>query len=183
MNGTSHDTITDTMSSTIDDVTADGTTTDQASEATVASSRYLPPDPFSRRVLNPIVTRLVKMGVSMRGARELQVRGRSSGEWRSVPVNVLAVDGVSYLVAPRGTTQWVRNLRAAGVGRLRAGRRVDEFTAVEIDDADKTPILRAYLRAWAFEVGRFFDGVDVDSPDEDLAAVAAGFPVFRVVIA
>lgn len=167
------------MSDTIDDITTSDNTTSDTSEPGGAG-RYLAPDTITRRVMNPIVTRLVRIGVSVRGARQLQVRGRTSGEWRTVPVNLLELDGVSYLVAPRGNTNWVRNLRAAGIGRLRSGRRVDEFAAIEIDDADKAPILRAYLQAWAFEVGKFFDGVDADSSDAELASVAAGFPAFRI---
>ena len=116
------------------------------------------------------------------GARILHVRGRTTGEWRTTPVNLVDVDGSTYLVAPRGVTQWVRNLRAAGSGKLRKGRRFDGFTAVELDDAAKAPILRAYLDRWAFEVGQFFDGVAPDSPDEQLAEIAPGFPVFRVTI-
>jgi len=40
----------------------------------------------------------------------------------------------------------------------------------------------AHLREWALAVGKFFDGVDVDSPDERLAEIAPGFPVFRVTV-
>jgi len=122
----------------------------------------------------------VKLGFSVRGARQLQVRGRTSGEWRATPVNLLELDGRQYLVAPRGHTQWVRNLRVAGEGRLRRGRRVEEFTAVELDDAVKPAIIREYLRLWAFEVGRFFDGITVDSSDDELLAAAPGFPVFEI---
>lgn len=149
---------------------------------TAGEPRYITPDWATRHIANPIVTRLVKMGVSVRGARELHVCGRISGELRTVPVNLLEHDDVTYLVAPRGQTQWVRNLRAAGSGRLRVGRRIDEFTAVELDDADKAPILRAYLERWAFEVGKFFDGVDATSSDAELAEIAIGFPVFLVAI-
>ena len=86
-----------------------------------------------------------------------------------------------YLVAPRGETQWVRNLRANdGRGTLRLGRRSEQFTAVELTDAEKPPVLRAYLAAWAWEVGRFFDGLRADSPDADVAAAASGFPAFRL---
>lgn len=144
--------------------------------------RYLEPDLLTRRLLNPLVTHLVKMGFSVKGARELHVRGRSTGEWRTVPVNLLELEDATYLVAPRGNTQWVRNLRVAGGGRLGRGRRVTEFVAAEVADADKAPIVRAYLRAWAFEVGRFFEGVDADSSDERIANVAAGFPVFEVTL-
>ncbi len=148
--------------------------------AGAADHRYLTPDWATRRIFNPLVAGLVKLGISIRGARELHVRGRASGQWRTVPVNPLTIDSRRYLVAPRGHTQWVRNLRAAGAGRLRRGRRFEDFTAVELADADKTPIIREYLRAWAFEVGKFFDGITVDSTDAEIAAVAADFPVFEI---
>ena len=144
------------------------------------TDRYLAPDRFTRRVANPLMAWMVRRGLGVRGARQLEVRGRSSGEWRTTPVNPLTVDGERFLVAPRGETQWVRNLRVSGTGRLRIGRRVEEFAAAEVADADKTPILRAYLAAWAFEVGKFFEGVDADSTDDELAAEAPGFPVFRI---
>jgi deazaflavin-dependent oxidoreductase (nitroreductase family) len=136
---------------------------------------------FTRKVFNPAVARLTRWGVSLKGSRILSVPGRKSGQVRSTVVNLLTVDGVEYLVAPRGTTQWVRNLRAAGSGTLRVGRRVSRFDAVELADELKTPILRSYLEEWAWEVGRFFEGLSVKSSDDELQAAAAGFPVFRIV--
>ena len=144
------------------------------------TTRYLEPGTFTRKVFNPLVAVLTKLGVSLKGSRVLEVRGRTSGEPRTTVVNLLELDGVRYLVAPRGVTQWVRNLRAAGSGTLRLGRKVEHFVAVELPDAEKAPIIRNYLRAWAWEVGRFFDGLTADSPDADIAAAAPGFPVFRV---
>lgn len=143
------------------------------------STRYLRPGRADRMMMS-MMNGLSRLGVTVAGSRELAVRGRSSGEWRTVPVNVLTLDGERYLVAPRGHAQWVRNLRAAGEGELRRGRRAEHFTAVELDDAAKPAILREYLRRWAWEVGRFFDGIDADSTDEQLAGVAPGFPVFRL---
>lgn len=132
------------------------------------------------RAFNRIVAGLTRAGVSLWGSRILSVRGRSSGAWRSTPVNLLTVDGARYLVAPRGQTQWVRNLRAAGAGELRVGRRVERFTASELDDAAKPPVLRAYLDRWGWEVGKFFDGVDATADDATLARIAPDFPTFRV---
>ena len=132
-------------------------------------------------LFNAVVRWLTARGVSIWGSRVLAVRGRRSGEWRTVPVNLLTHDGVRYLVAPRGHTQWVRNLRAAGgVGELRLGRRAEAFVADEVADADKPEILRAYLRRWKFEVGVFFEGVDHTASDETLLAIAPGYPVFRL---
>ena len=147
---------------------------------TSTTTRYHAPGTFTRRVFNPMVARLTRWGISVKGSRVLEVRGRTSGELRSTVVNLLDVDGVRYLVAPRGETQWVRNLRAAGGGTLRVGRRIETFTAVELADAEKPAILRAYLKAWAWEIGKFFDGLKADSPDADIAAAASGFPAFRI---
>ena len=143
-------------------------------------ARYLVPDAFTRKVFNPLVARLTKWGISVKGSRILEVRGRTSGELRTTVVNLLTDDGVRYLVAPRGETQWVRNLRAAGTGTLRVGRRIESFAADELADEAKPAIIRAYLEAWAWEVGKFFDGLTADSTDAEIAAVAAGFPVFRI---
>ncbi len=110
----------------------------------------------------------------------LEVRGRKSGEWRRTPVNLLAYEGERYLVAPRGKTQWVRNLRVSGKGRLVIGRRVEDFSATELPDAERPPLLRAYLRRWKWEVGAFFGGVGPDAPEEELRRIASEHPVFRI---
>lgn len=108
------------------------------------------------------------------------VRGRSSGLPRATPVNLLTYDAARYLVAPRGHTQWVRNLRVAGSGELRLGRRREAFTAVELADDEKVPVLRAYLKRWKAEVGVFFGGVGAKSSDEELRRIAPDHPVFRI---
>lgn len=146
----------------------------------IDTDRYLAPGWLTRRIANPLMALLTRAGWSVRGSRVLHVRGRRTGDWQRVPVNPLTVDGVQYLVAPRGTTQWVRNIRAAGGGRLQLGRRITDIEVHEIDDVDvKAPLLQAYLRIWRSEVGAFFDGVDADSLDA-LRAVAPGYPVFEV---
>ncbi|MGX1806258.1 nitroreductase family deazaflavin-dependent oxidoreductase [Nocardia sp. NPDC055321] len=144
-----------------------------------AATRYILPsglDPIMNRVFNL----LPKLGISVLGSRLLAVRGRKSGEWRTTMVNILDSDGKRYLVAPRGHTQWVRNLRVAGSGELRLGRKVETFTAAEMPDADKVPVLREYLERWGWEVGRFFEGLTKNATDAELAAIAPGFPVFEI---
>ena len=142
-------------------------------------ARYIKPK-SATNFFNATVARLTRMGISVYGSRVLAVKGRKSGEWRTTPVNPLRVDGTRYLVAPRGNTQWVRNMRAAGAGELRIGRKVEPFTATEVADDAKPAILRAYLKRWKFEVGVFFDGVDAKAPEEKLREIAPGYPLFRV---
>ena len=144
------------------------------------NDRYVAPGWFTRNVFNRVVALLTRAGLSVWGSRVLQVRGRTSGEWRSVPVNLLTHDGRRYLVAPRGHTQWVRNLRVAGEGELRVGRRSESFRATELADDDKPPVLRAYLKRWKAEVGMFFGGVSATSSDDDLRRIAPDHPVFRL---
>jgi deazaflavin-dependent oxidoreductase (nitroreductase family) len=144
------------------------------------ADRYQRPGWFTEHVFNPVVAGLTRAGISVWGSRVLEVPGRKSGEPRRNPVNLLTVEGQRYLVAPRGHTQWVRNLRASGRGRLLLGRRSEPFTATELADDEKVPLLRAYLKRWRMEVGVFFGGVGPDSPDEELRRIAPDHPVFHI---
>jgi deazaflavin-dependent oxidoreductase (nitroreductase family) len=110
----------------------------------------------------------------------LEVKGRKTGEPRHTPVNLLTLDGTRYLVAPRGHTQWVRNMRAHPEGRLLLGRKAEEFSAAEVLDDEKPAILRAYLKRWKWEVGAFFGGVGPDASDDELRGIAPDHPIFRI---
>ena len=145
------------------------------------STHYQQPGFITRRVMNPAVAFLTRRGMSLAGSAVLGVPGRTSGEMRTTPVNPLTLDGTRYLLAARGHTQWVRNLRVSGWAELTVGRRTERVTAREITDpAEIVPILRAYLKVWAWEVGAFFQGVGADSTDEELAAIAPEHPVFVI---
>jgi deazaflavin-dependent oxidoreductase (nitroreductase family) len=118
------------------------------------ADRYQRPGWFTTHVFNRAVAALTRAGVSVAGSRILEVRGRKTGEPRRTPVNPLTYDGARYLVAPRGHTQWVRNLRVQGEGRLLLGRRAEPFAAVELPDED--------------------------SGDDELRRIAPDHPVFRI---
>jgi deazaflavin-dependent oxidoreductase (nitroreductase family) len=144
------------------------------------STRYVAPK-RATSVFNQAVSRLTRLGISVWGSRVLAVKGRRTGEWRTTPVNLLTRDDGRYLVAPRGNTQWVRNLRAADYrGELRLGRRTEPFRATELADDDKPPVLRAYLKRWRMEVGVFFDGVGPGASEAELRRIAPGYPIFRI---
>jgi deazaflavin-dependent oxidoreductase (nitroreductase family) len=155
-------------------------TTPTSATTPAGAPRYLKPDWFTAHVFNPAVAGLTRLGISVWGSRVLEVPGRTTGELRTTPVNLLTVDGHRYLVAPRSETQWVKNVRAAGGARLRVGRRVEEVVLTELADVDKPAIIRPYLVRWSWEVGKFFDGIDADSSDAELLAAAPGCPVFAV---
>jgi deazaflavin-dependent oxidoreductase (nitroreductase family) len=143
--------------------------------------RYLAPDWFTANIFNPFVGWLAERGVSVYGSRVLAVRGRKSGQWRTTPVNPLTYNGQRYLVAPRGVTEWVRNIRASHAAELRLGSRAEPIRVEEIVDTDKPDLLRHYLRHWKWEVGQFFEGVGPDAPESELQRIAPNHPVFRIV--
>jgi deazaflavin-dependent oxidoreductase (nitroreductase family) len=144
------------------------------------ADHYRAPGWFTRNVANRMVAFLTRRGMSVLGSRVVAVRGRTSGEWRTTPVNLLELDGHRYLVSARGHGQWVRNLRAAGTGELRLGSRTEAFQGRELGADEKVPVLRAYLKRWKAEVGAFFEGVGPDSTDEQLRAIADKHPAFEV---
>ncbi len=146
-----------------------------------AADRYVAPTARGELLFMKTVQWLTRHGVSLLGSRVLTVRGRTSGQPRSVPVNLLVLDDDRFLVAPRGNTQWVRNARAAGQAELRVGRRVEQVRLVEVPADERVPVLRVYLQRWGWEVGRFVEGLTAKSNDVELAAAAPGMPVFRVV--
>lgn len=148
----------------------------------MTTAHYDAPGRITRTLMNPLVATLTRLGLPLAGSAVLAVRGRTSGEVRTTPVNPLRVDGQRYLVSPRGHTQWVRNVRVSGECELRVGRRAERVRATELAPTDPAvvAVLRAYLTAWAWEVGAFFDGVDASSPDEDLLAAAPKHPIFVI---
>lgn len=149
-------------------------------EQPLAAKHFKEPGWFTKHVFNPLVAGLTKIGLPIAGSRVLEVKGRKSGEWRRTPVNPLTFEGSRYLVAPRGHTEWVKNMRVSGGGRLAGHGKVEEFTATEVPEEERPALLRAYLAKWKWEVGQFFDGVGPDSPEEELRRIAPKHPAFRI---
>lgn len=141
---------------------------------------YQKPDFVTKRVFNPLFGFLMMLGLSFRGSRILYVTGRKSGKVYSTPVNPLSFEGQRYLVAPRGQTGWVKNIRANGKGELRLGGKREAITVEEVTGEVKVPILRAYLRNWKSETSKFFGGVTDESPEEVLRETAPAHPMFRI---
>jgi len=131
-------------------------------------------------VFNRVVSALMRLGIAAPAARQLEVRGRTSGQPRRTPVNLLQLNGEEYLVSRPGNTQWVRDIRAAGTARLLRGRRTRQIRVSELDDPAKLPVLRAYLQRWGGALGKYFDGANGKSTDAELLRIAPDHPVFQL---
>lgn len=145
-------------------------------------TRYEEPS-RAARAANAAIRWLAEMGISIAGTQALRVRGRTSGKQRKVVINLLTVDGVDYLVSPRGNTQWARNVRAAGVVEVGPRWRSRQARVTEVDDSAKPELLRRYLARWYWQVKDYVGGLTPDSSDEQLLAGAATIPVFKLAAA
>lgn len=143
------------------------------------SVRYDEPN-RAARAASALIGWLAEWGISIAGTRALRVRGRKTGKSRGVVVNVLTVDGVDYLVSPRGTTQWVRNVRAAGVVDVGPRWHRRRLRTTEVADPAKADLLRRYLDRWYWEVKGHIAGLTPDSDDDELRAAAPSIPVFAL---
>lgn len=143
------------------------------------SVRYDEPN-GTARAANALIGWLAELGISIAGTRALRVRGRKTGKSRGVVVNVLRVDGVDYVVSPRGNTQWVRNVRAAGVVDVGPRWRRRRLRITEVADPAKADLLKRYLDRWYWEVKGHIAGLTPDSGDDEIHAAAPSIPVFAL---
>jgi len=131
------------------------------------------------RISNAMTTFLLRMGVKMGTMTLLTVRGRTSGKIRTNPVTLVELDADRLLIAPFGTVNWVRNLRAAGEATLTRGRLSERVSAVELSIQEAAPILKKSLAGAPSFVTNYFD-VTPDSPLADFEREAPRHPVFRL---
>jgi deazaflavin-dependent oxidoreductase (nitroreductase family) len=132
------------------------------------------------RAFNRTFGFLVGLGLGFHYSYLLEVRGRKTGRLFSTPINLLDQNGKSFLVAPRGQTQWVKNAEAAGQVTLKRGRTRLKFRLIPVPDAQKPEILKAYLDQFAFAVQKFFP-IPAGSSADAFRPIAANYPVFELV--
>ncbi len=131
------------------------------------------------RFFNRAFGALVGMGLGPRDYYLLQVRGRKSGRVYGTPVSLVSLHGVRFLVAPRGRTQWVRNAEVSHEVVLKRGSSRRRCRLRALADADKPPVLLAYLERYRSIVQRYFP-VPAGSPARAFAEIAARYPVFEL---
>jgi deazaflavin-dependent oxidoreductase (nitroreductase family) len=133
-------------------------------------------------ILNPLIRRLLRIGMPMGPNILLTVRGRTSGEPRTFPVTLMEANGRQYVFATFGETNWVRNLRASGQAIVRRGRHERAVVAYELTPEEAAPVLRValdrFLNSPARPLIRRWYELDDDSTPEDYLREArrhAGF--------
>jgi len=131
------------------------------------------------QTFNRLFSWLASLGLTPGDTVTLEVKGRRSGQVRSNPVIWVEYQGQRYLVSPRGETEWVRNVRAAGREVVIRHRGRQKVKLEEVPAVQRAPILRAYLRKMAIATRQHF-GVDPKAELAEFERIAARHPVFRI---
>lgn len=149
---------------------------------------YRRPHAAYAKVSRVLGTVLTSVGLAPRDAVTLIVRGRVSGQPRSIPILRTRHDGADYLVSLAGESEWARNVRAAhGEAAIRR-RGTRPAVLVELPAAERAEVLAAYLRAGRARSGpaayakqlTYYFGLDHEPTLAELAAIAEYYPVFRI---
>jgi deazaflavin-dependent oxidoreductase (nitroreductase family) len=106
----------------------------------MTDTNYVKP-PWRVRVIGARFARLFKPSI----ISVLSVPGRRTGTWHETTLAVLDHDGAQYLLSAYGHTEWSRNLRAAGTGRLTRRGRTQNIAVEEVPAAGLPPLIDAYL--------------------------------------
>jgi deazaflavin-dependent oxidoreductase (nitroreductase family) len=144
-------------------------------EVTGTLPRWLP-------ALNRVMTAVQRLGVPVGPVQVLVVPGRRSCTPRETPVTPFAVDGRWYVAAALPDADWARNIRAAGRGELRRGRRMCRVLLPEVHDLrTKRTVMRAFPRAARGGVSFYVRLGLVEKADpEQFAAITDRVAVFEI---
>ena len=130
---------------------------------------------------NVLTTTLLRAGVKLVGLGGyptylLTIRGRKSGQPRTVPIVIIERNGKRYLASPFGVVDWVRNLRAAGEATLTRGRRTETVNARELPPREAALVLREDIKG-GNPFARYYQ-VTADSSLEEFERAATSHPLF-----
>ena len=129
-----------------------------------------------QKLVNTVIRALLRIGLPLGSTYLLTVKGRKSGRLFTTPVFLVEDHERRWLVSPYGEVNWVRNARAAGQVTLMRGHHSETVPIVELNPADRAPVLREYLRH--VRIVRPFFEVTPSSPLEAFVAEASHHPVF-----
>ena len=144
--------------------------------------------PMFVRIGNAVTMTLLRAGVKLVGPflffgnypmYLLTVRGRKSGQPRTVAIAIMQRNGKRYVGSPYGLVDWVRNLRAAGEALLTRGWRSETIRATEVHPTEAALVIREEIRAGNPFI-RFY-GVTAESSQAELERAAVSHPLFLLV--
>ena len=136
-------------------------------------------------MLNPLVRRLMGVGVPFGPNVLLTVRGRRSGLPRTFPVALMQAGERLLVQSPYGEPNWVHNLRADRHAVLVRGARRDEVEAIELAPEIAAPLVREALAPFmrgrlTAALARLFIPVGRDAAIDEYVELTRQHPTFEL---
>ena len=141
--------------------------------------------PFYVRLGNILTLTLMRAGVKLVGPffffghypmYMLTVRGRKSGQPRTLPIAIWEHNGKRYVGSVFGIVAWVRNLRTAGEATLTRGRRSETVNVRELSKGEAALVLQEDIKGGNPFASSY--GVTADSSLEEFERAVLTHPVF-----
>ena len=126
---------------------------------------YLTPPARITKIFNKLA-----MHSTLWDVHTLEVARRNAVDPQRVPVIPLKHDGSLFVVSTRGDSDWVKNVRAAGMVRLGQKGHFETYLATEVPTDGCAEILKAYRQ----KAGREVNGYRKKLPG------APNYPAFKL---
>jgi len=133
---------------------------------------------MSRRLIDALSTAGINRGIGPSHRYLLTVAGRKTKMQHTTPVSLVRDGSISYLVAPYGEVEWVKNARAAGQVTLARGGQGKTYSVAPVQAKEGAEILKRYIALEPI-TRPYFDAGSSD-PAEAFVADLPSHPVFRL---
>ncbi len=122
---------------------------------------YLKPRAIETRIFNKLA-----MHSTLWDVHTLEVARRNAVDPQRIPVIPLEHDGSLFVVSTRGESDWVKNVRAAGIVRLGQKGNFGTYAATEVPADERSGIVTAYRKKAGREVNGYWKTLpgDADHP-------------------
>ena len=119
---------------------------------------YLKPSAIETKIFNRLA-----MHSKLWDVHTLEVARRNAVDPQRVPVIPLEHDGSLLVVSARGESDWVRNVRAAGIIRLGQKGQFETYAAAEVPADERADIIAAYRKKTGREVNGYWRKLPADA--------------------
>ena len=128
---------------------------------------YLKPPALETKIFNKLA-----MYSTLCDVHTLEVARRNAVDPQRVPVIPLEFEDSLFVVSTRGESDWVKNVRAAGLVRLGQKGNFKRYAATEVPEDERADIVTAYRKKAGREVNGYWKRLprDPDHPTFKLTA-------------
>jgi F420H(2)-dependent quinone reductase len=119
---------------------------------------YLKPSAIETKIFNKLA-----MHSTLWDVHTLEVARRNGVDPQRVPVVPVEYDGSLFVVSARGESDWVKNVRTAGIVWVGQKGKFERYAATEVPADERSGIVAAYRQKTGREVTVYWKKLPLDS--------------------